>query len=271
MDTEHIRPKKWSPVFRPATRSMILWRVAALAGATLLGGCALNGDFGRLRSDLVTDDMHAWVGRDAVDGKPSDFLLTDNERQLRDLAFALIQPAYDRNRWDSAFAEYGLEGLRNWGPFDRTAYWKHLDVAQRRSEVSSYAQIVADARNDVVRIEPFFAIAARVTDVDLRRAEALGHMAGRSGLSHAEADNARRRNNENSAVIAWVCRSLNERAASYHYALERLVIRTPSSSAVEVERSLTLLRTRIGASCPVGPAIVAPAPTVAAPAIVTKG
>jgi hypothetical protein len=251
---------------------MILWRAAALAGATLLGGCALNGDFGRLRSDLVTDDMHAWVGRDAVasiGGKPSDFLLTDNERRLRDLAYALIQPSYDRNRWDSAFAEYGLEGPRDGVLFDRTAYWKHLDVAQRRSEVSSYAQIVADARSDVVRIEPFFATAARVTDVDRRRAEALGHIAGGSGLSDAEADNALRRNNENTAVIAWVCRSLNERAASYHYALERLVIRTPSSSAVEVERSLTLLQMRIGANCPVAPAVAAPA--VAAPAVVTKG
>jgi hypothetical protein len=267
---------------------MMLWRVTALAGATLLGGCALNGDFGRLRSDLVTDDMHAWVGRDAVASigeKPSDFLLTDNERRLRDLAFALIQPPYDRNRWNSAFAEYGLDRPRHARPFDRTAYWTHLDVAQRRSEVSSYAQLLADVRNDVVRIEPFFATAARVTDVDLRRAEALGHIAGDSGLSDVDADNALRRNNENAAVIAWVCRSLNEREASYHYALERLVIRTPSSNAVEVERSLTLLQTRIGASCPVAPAviapasaavapapaIVAPAPSVAAPAIITKG
>src|SRR5450631_1421672 len=103
MDTEHIRPKEGSPV-GPAARPVMGWLVATLAGATLLGGCALNGDFGRLRSDLVTDDMHAWVGRDAVasiGGKPSDFLLTDNERRLRDLAYALIQPAYDRNRWDS--------------------------------------------------------------------------------------------------------------------------------------------------------------------------
>ena len=57
------------------------------------------------------------------------------------------------------------------------------------------------------------------------------------------------------AIIEWVCLSLKERAASYRYALERLVIRTPSSNAVEVERSLTLLQTRIGAYCPVGPVV----------------
>jgi hypothetical protein len=244
--------------FRPKISPTRLWLVPALAGATLLGGCALNGDFGRARPSLVTDDMHAWVGREAVGsvgGQPSEFRLTDNERRLRDLAFALIQPPYDRNRWDSMFAEYGLEGPRDGAPFDRSAYWTHLDVAHRRSEVSSYAQIVGDARNDVVRIEPFFATVARVADVDRRRAESLGYLAGR--LSDAEAGNALSRNNENVAIVDWVCRSVRERAASYRYALERLVISTPSSNAVEAERSLTLLQTRIRGNCPDAPAVVA--------------
>jgi hypothetical protein len=266
MDTEHFQEKAcpgldpgWKPVFRPKMRPMRHWLVPALAGATLLGGCALNGDFGQVRPSLVSDDMHAWIGREAVGsigGQPSVFLPTDNERRLRDLAYALIQPPYDRNRWDSVFAEYGLEGPRDGAPFDRTAYWIHLDVAHRRSEASSYAQIVGDARNDVVRIEPFFATAARVIDVDRRRAESLGYVAGSSGVSDAEANNALRRNNENTAIVQWVCRSLKERAASYHYALERVVISTPSSNAVEAERSLTLLQTRIGGYCPGAPAVV---------------
>jgi len=253
MDTEHIQQKKRRRAVRPQLRPMLHWLVAALAGATLLGGCALNGDFGRLRSDLVTDDMHAWVGRDAVGsigGKPSEFPLTDNERRLRDLGFALIQPAYDRNRWNSAFAEYGFTGWRDGAVFDPTAYWTHLEVAWRRSEASSYAQIVTDARNDVVRIEPFFATAARVVDIDHRRAEGLGRVAGRAGVSDAEANNALSRNNENTAVIEWVCRSLNERAASYRFALDRLVISTPSTRAADVELALNLLQSRIAANCP---------------------
>jgi hypothetical protein len=161
----------------------------------------------------------------------------------------LIQPPYDRNRWDSVFAEYGLEGPHGGAPFDRTAYWTHLDAAHRRSEASSYAQIVGDARNDAVRIEPFFAVAARVIDVDRRRAQSLEHVAGSSGLSEAEAVNALARNNENTAIVEWVCRSLKERAAGYRYALERLVVSTPSSNAVETERSLTLLTTRIEGYC----------------------
>jgi hypothetical protein len=232
--------------------------VSVLAGATLLGGCALNGDFGRPRPGLETDDMHAWVGREAVGsvgGRPSKFLLTDNERRLRDLAFALIQPSYDRNRWNSVLAEYGLPHAGT--PFDRTAYWTHLDVAHRRSEASSYGQIVADARDDLARIEPFFATVARVLDMDRRRAESLGPVAASSGVSEAESKDALSRNNENTAIVEWVCRSLRERAESYRFALERLVISAPSSNAVEGERSLTLLQTRTDGYCPTAPAVVA--------------
>lgn len=239
---------------------MRYWLVPLLSVATLLGGCALNGDFGRLRPSLQSDDMHAWVGREAVGsigGRPSEFRLTDNERRLRDLAFALIQPPYDRNRWDSVLAEYGLKGLTPDTPFDPTAYWTHLDVAHRRSEASAYGQLVQDGRSDVARIEPFFAAAARVVDMDRRRAASLDYVAGSSGISAAENDNALSRNNENTAIIEWVCRSLRERAQSYRFALERLVVSTPSSNAAEVERSLTLLQTRTEGYCATASAVVA--------------
>jgi hypothetical protein len=105
------------PVFRNgaasgkmrARLSRFLAAAALLAGAALLGGCALNGDFGRVRPSLVRDDMHDWVGRNAVrgiGGRPSEFRLTDEEGELRDLAYALIAPPYDRHRWDAVFAEY---------------------------------------------------------------------------------------------------------------------------------------------------------------------
>src|SRR5215475_4945790 len=85
--------------------------IICLLAAVLLGGCALNGDFDRVRPLLVTDDMHAWVGRDAVAsaGLPASKLpLTDAERELRDRAYALIAPPYDRNRWYSVVLEYGF-------------------------------------------------------------------------------------------------------------------------------------------------------------------
>jgi hypothetical protein len=232
------------------------WLGLVLAGATLLGGCALNGDFGRVRDSLDSDGMHDWVGRDAargIGGRPSEFRLTDNERRLRDLAFPLIQPPYDRQHWDQVFAEYGFEGPRPDAPFDSTVYWKHLYVNDRRSEASSYTQIVVDARNDVTRLEPFFATAALVVDMDRRRMESLRYVAA----SLAENDSVRSRVNENTAVIAWVCRSLAERAQSYRFALERLVIIAPSASAAEAERSVILLQNGIASYCATGPTVVA--------------
>ena len=48
----------------------------------VLGGCA-NGDLGRVKPGLVTDDIHGWVGTTAAldNGAPvSTYPLTDDER-----------------------------------------------------------------------------------------------------------------------------------------------------------------------------------------------
>lgn len=218
--------------------------------ACLAGGCVTNGDFGRIRPELVGDNMHDWVGREAVigiGGPPSEFRTTDQERELRDRAYALIEPPYNRGRWDSVWREYGL-GRDPESPyvFDRTVYLLKLHRKYRRSEASAYAQIVTDARNDVERLPAFFDAAGRVTDMDRRRAQALLHV---SALNERERINAIARNKENAAIIAWVCRALKERVASYRYALERLVIAVPSSSAAEADRLVTHLSMRVADYC----------------------
>ena len=97
-----------------------------IAAACLSGGCVLNGDFGRIRPELTAENMHDWVGRDAavaVGGPISEFRTTDQERDLRDRAYALIEPPYNRGRWDSVFREYGLANDPvNPEPFDRTRF-----------------------------------------------------------------------------------------------------------------------------------------------------
>ena len=224
---------------------------AMLCLAMLLGGCVTNGDFGRVRAEFVSDDMHDWVGRDAVarSGElPSELRLTDQERSLRDLAFALIEPPYKRNRWDSVWREYGL-GRSPAGaetPFDRTIYFAKLHHDYRRSEASAYARIVTDARNDVERLPGFFTVAGRVIDMDHKRAASLAHV---STLGPGERTNAYRRNNENKAIVAWVCRAVKKRVTSYRFALERLVIAVPSPGAAETDRSINFLHTQLGGYC----------------------
>jgi hypothetical protein len=73
-----------------------------------LGGCS-GGDFGSTRQDMRSDDMHRWLGAEATGSvglKASQFQLTDNERQLRDLAYPLIEPPLSRPAWKSVWGDY---------------------------------------------------------------------------------------------------------------------------------------------------------------------
>ena len=240
----------------------------------VLLGCS-NADFGRVRPSLVTDGIHAWVGRDAARdaGAPvSLFPLTDDEQLLRDYAYPLIEPPYDRHRWYSVLNEWGMTHYfkPEWYCCDPTAYAARLMNAYVRSETTRYVRLNEDIRNDVVRIQPFFAVARRVLDFDNKREQILPTIAVLSG---PEVANAKARVGENFLVVAWVQKSLAERAASYRFALERLVVAVPSPPVVEVERSLTLLRTRIAENNLVTPpdfGIAAAVPVARQRAIVSK-
>jgi hypothetical protein len=96
----------------------------------------------------------------------------------------------------------------------------------------------------VTRLEPFFASARIVSDLDRKREKSLSYV---SGLSNEELANTTTRIRENDAITRWVKESVHERVESYRLALERLVIAAPSPMAVEAERALTLLQQRAGA------------------------
>ena len=111
-----------------------------------------------------------------------------------------------------------------------------------RSPSARYAQITDDIRNDVTRIPQFFETAARVLDIDQKRRKSLAYV---SDLSPMERDNALRRIRENASLVSLVRAKLTQRVTGYRFALERLVIMTPSPQAVEVERSLNQLQAQI--------------------------
>ena len=219
------------------------WRrgLFVFASLPLLAGCGTpNYDFGEVRPSLVSDSIHDWIGPAAVAPHPaSTFELTDDERQLRDLAFPLIEPPYDRQKWDSVLREYGLIGNYHPGHYDRTVYAARLLATDDRSPTTRYAQLIDDIRNDTTRLPQFFETAARVVDIDAKRRKSLSYV---SELSASERANALRRNRENDCIVAWVRDSLSQRAASYRFALERLVIMTPSREAAQVELLLNHLQ-----------------------------
>jgi len=261
-----------------AGRSRVAYRplksprlVRALALPLMLGACSANGDYGRLKTDLVADDIHGWVGRDVARDSGvavSQYPLTDEERELRDLGYPLIEPPFDRNRWYAIVNEYGVSHVFNWPGYEIARYGDRLLHAEYRSASARYAQLNTDIRNDVDRIPDFFATARRVIDLDTKRALSFPYV---TALGRDEHANAIARIAENKLVVAWVQGSLIERSLAYCNALQRLVIATPSPMAVEVERSLTLLNTRIAenqviATPHFGPARAACGDTVAAAA-----
>jgi hypothetical protein len=222
----------------------------AVFALLVLSGCSSTGDFGRLNQELVTDDIHAWVGEEAATsvGAPiSAYNLTDDERTLRDLAFPLIEPPYDRDRWDAVVYEFGEKRSfqRKLWTVDPTAYYRHLQAMLQRSSTARYNQLIDDMRNDIVRIEPFFTLARRVVDLDRRREASMGQM---PDLSPGERINAQARIGENSLTVAWVRNSLDQRCAGYRFALNRLAVAEPEFVAADADRVLTQLQQQIEAN-----------------------
>ncbi len=251
-------------------------RALALPMLLLLGACSANGDFDRIKPNLVSDDIHDWVGRDAARaaGAPISALpLTDEERTLRDLAYPLIEPPFDRARWYAIINEYGLSRRDGWPKFTVGGYSAQLMSKPYRSATARYDRLNNDIRDDVQRVPQFFTAARIVLDLDDKRTQSFAYV---SGLTHAEKGNATARIAENAFVVGWVQRAMADRSAAYCFALQRLVIATPNPMAVEVERSLTLLNARIAenhvltgrrfgpdsVSCGPQVAAVVPAPTL---------
>ncbi len=260
-----------NPPLSVATWVLILGRYFFVAAAlSLLGACGTtNGDFGEVQPYLVTDSIHDWVGPYASGAKkPSKFDLTDDERQLRDLAYPLIDPPYDRQQWYSVAGEYGLYRPARGPAFDRTAYAKWLlsgdgpsplaryspnlekvrhDVTiflspHDRSPSARYSRLMDDVRNDITSLPEFFETATRVIDIDQKRQKSLALI---SALSPAERKNAELRMRENASIVALTREKLAERMSCYRFALERLVLTTPSEQAADVERAINQLQAQI--------------------------
>lgn len=234
-------PETYFPIRTLASASV----PTLLAMGLALAGCS-GGDFGRTRQDFLNDDMHRWIGAEATGsvGLPaSQFQLTDGERQLRDLAYPLIEPPLSRPAWKSVFGDYQPlpSPWRQKVVFDRTAYGRQLIDEPHRSHASRYALLIEDVRNDTTRFDPFYATAAQVLDLDRKRSVSLAHV---SQLSPRERADAVARMEENTLIVQWVQQCLERRISSYRWALERLVIQAPDNTAADADRLIGQLAAR---------------------------
>jgi len=222
---------------QPPTRTTV-WRLIAFAALTLLSGCA-SGEFGEIYPSFVNASVHDWVGRGPDKIPPSVFEFTDDERALRDLAYPLIEPPFDRQKWYSVAGEWGLFHTN---PAEHQKYFERLMEDPHKSSSGRYAQLNEDIRNDSARLAQFFETAGRVLDIDQKRMKSLDYV---SALGKGERQSALRRVRENAHVVDLVRRSLGDRVAAYQFALERLVVVIPSAQAVDAERLLRQLQDQI--------------------------
>jgi hypothetical protein len=240
--------------------------VLLLFASVALGACS-GGDFGRTRADMLSDDMHRWIGAEATSSvglHPSQFQLTDGERQLRDLAYPLIEPPHSRPAWKSVFGDYQSIAApwRQTVVFDRTAYGRALIDEPHRSDSSRYQQLIEDIRDDISRFELFYATAIPVLELDRKRNASLARI---TELSPRERADAIARMQENSLIVQWVQQSLERRVASYRWALERLVLQAPDNIAADADRLIGELAAQTA-----NPPVIAQPPVIARP-LTTRG
>lgn len=217
-----------------------------------------SDDFDRTRASFYHEDMHAWVGGEATQslgGVPSQFQLTDSERMLRDLAYYFIQPPHSRPAWKAVFGEY-LSLPSPWRQkviFDRTAYGRRMIDEPHRSQASAYAGLIEDVRNDGVMLDRILPVAMQVNDLDIKRNKALSYI---TEISPRERGDAQARMRENVLVVQWAQLCLQQRASSYRWALERLVIQAPDPMAADADRLIAQLSERASAPWTSAPAVV---------------
>jgi hypothetical protein len=214
----------------------------------LAAGCAAPaGDLGRPQPSFIHDKVLPFVGSYAAAGRGepvSRAPLTDDERQLRNLAYAILMPPYERQEWEKGFAEMRRTRIfaNDVPTFDSIGYADTLLNTHYRSSTARYARITEDIRADTIRADPFFATARRVVEMDTIREKSFSHV---TRLTADEREMAMARVAENRMLIGWVYRRFGERIVGYRLALERLVIATPAPAAVGAERALRVFEDRL--------------------------
>lgn len=217
-----------------------------------------RGDYGRPEYSPFVDEFLPWLKEGWLDltGQAVPVApFTDDEKLLRDRAYVIILPIEQRGR--SRLTLAGVDFVELWVlirnqplVYDTRSYGDFLIARAYRSHSARYAQLIDDIRADMGLVGPFFAAAQRVLDADGVRQKSFRYV---SPALAGRIEVAQQRVAENRVLIAEAYRRFRERIASYRFALETLLVMSPSPAAVEAERVLRLLEERFAR-------VTAPAP-----------
>ncbi len=197
-----------------------------------VSGCAHRGDFGRERPNAFTDTLLA-VGMVSTHGYNQDiwdFALTDDERTMRDLGWTLMVPTHTEDWIGYTLAmvqnadldeQFNLED-------DPGRYSMMLSGTRYRSSDARYARIQDDAAKDMAAIGPFMTLAQEVRVADQQRIIAAQSL---PDITPDEMSATYYRVASNHRHIERVKRAIQFRLYAYRYAVDRLMIQTPSRQA----------------------------------------
>jgi hypothetical protein len=208
-------------------------------------GSQRNGDFDRPVPGPLDGLVPKQFTLGPVTGLSAD-PLTDAEEELRTRAYDLLRLPQRREEWKLILASARVARALPWSilSIEPTAYGNMLVGMPFRSEVGRYSRLMDDVISDTMLIGQFTSVACWVIDMDCKRERSLPFVAG---LTELELADAQGRVLENRLVIDWVRYSLRERTWSYRYAVERLVIASPSPMATNAEQAIDRLRVQIDA------------------------
>lgn len=232
-----------------AARGRSALRLAALIlVAGMVAACARTGDFGRPAPSIWNDTVFPFVGKVAAEsrGEPvSWFMLTDDERELRDRAWRFLMPAHERALFQRQIAELSRTRIlpRMVLRHDRDAYLRPLRWNRGESPAPLFRRIAEDAHADAALTVPFVALARDVIENDSLR---LQVMLNARDLEPYRAEAAAARIAENRCLIAWVRAEADNRARDYRHALEQLAIEALQREAIDAERAVIALDDTLG-------------------------
>lgn len=219
----------------------------ALMLAAPLVACTQPGDFGRLRHAPPAPEL-AFVGKHFAKFRHepvSDYLLTDEEKRLRSIAFRFLRLPGEDGIMGSTLAEYRLARII---PMHRpfavaSSYYVTLKADEPLSSSTIWTRLGRDIRADDDMIAPFATFAHRVMTADRSRHQASYEL---GLLEISDLNDVVARIAENHRLVIAVREALLDRIAAYEYAMDKARLEVPDIREHEAYLALVDLKYRVG-------------------------
>lgn len=227
----------------------LLVAVAACSGSTT----TRMGDLGR-PVDLV--QTGAVPDRYVVEPGTRNFNRTTEEERMADRLWRFLHAPHVSGWFIPRLPAAGSAGSDDTG-----RYYRWLQKVNYRAPEVRYSTVAGDVYADLQTLPGAFEAICAVEEIDRQRGVALAQL---GPLEPGMADRVNQRRAENEASVASFVAAVRYRYESYNYALDNLLVETPSEKARDVDRQLVTLsgyvaRAEAGAFCSrpaTGPVIV---------------